>query len=218
VVRSIQEVDMSIGKPDEFNPLELLINEIQHTMDQNCYIASLFLALAIPDICGQIAYPNLTVRKGKRNIQEQYIKWFDGHVDYSIYDAKDEFAHFSGELCYALRCSIMHTGSTDIGKKFIDLSLNDFNFILESKNEYELYIDEFEIEESNEGGNKTVKRFVQINIRSLCKAIIFSAKRFYKLNKDLVDKMPVFKLRNLDSERLKIEELRRINDKLNRNK
>ena len=40
------------------NGLELIINDVEKSLNNECLFSALALALTIPDVCGKISYPN----------------------------------------------------------------------------------------------------------------------------------------------------------------
>ena len=51
------------------------IESIEKAIKYKCYLPALSLALTIPDICGQIEYPQFIYRNGNkeaRNVRKQY--------------------------------------------------------------------------------------------------------------------------------------------------
>jgi len=105
--------------------MEILVRSAREAVKNDNYYAALFIALSLPDICGKIEH---YTKKSK----ERYIKWCD---DYFI---NEEFCIFGRSTMkysngitssdiYALRCAMLHEGSTNISgqpahnliKKFI---------------------------------------------------------------------------------------------------
>ena len=77
-----------------------LLEQIKKGLDNNLYYLSLFVALALPDICGAINSENGEAHRNK------YIEWFNKYV------AEKYNGFLSGEDCYYLRCSLLHQGSS----------------------------------------------------------------------------------------------------------
>lgn len=94
--------------------MEQRIKEIVKSIKSECYLSALALSLTIPDICGQIEYPDMIYedgrRKGRRKSREQYIRWFDEYVKPLFFiDNEDAPKHqMDGTSCYALRCVIVN--------------------------------------------------------------------------------------------------------------
>ena len=76
-----------------------LLEQIKRGLDNNLYYISLFVALALPDICGAIDSEDGTAAR------ERYIQWFNKYV-------KNKYNNLSGEDCYYFRCSMLHQGSS----------------------------------------------------------------------------------------------------------
>lgn len=79
---------------------------------ENWY-AAITLALILPDICGSIDDP------GKSKSQKRYADWFDTYVGNRYLAKKPDgsFEYFmTGKDCYALRCALLHEGSSSVEK------------------------------------------------------------------------------------------------------
>lgn len=97
-----------------------ILNDIEKAIENEAYFSALALTLTIPDICGKIENTNIGKDKCK------YMKWFNDWVYpyYKvIYDPKDEkfykyekLLKFDGNLCYALRCAVLHSGNYKVEK------------------------------------------------------------------------------------------------------
>ncbi len=141
------------------------IQEIRNCLNHKCYEGALALALTLPDICGQIAYPDDKV--GKR-----YEKWFEDYIpaDYFSTPVPDfEVRTFDGEMCYQLRCHFFHSGSIDIA--------------IDEKSQ----IDVFEMDVS-EGEQQLTgylyrmskkQRIIRIEVNYLCNCLCDRAEKFY---------------------------------------
>ena len=87
------------------------IKEIQKVLDNKCYLAALTLSLTLPDICSQVENG---VMDGNRSL---YINWFNSHVEYDDFHIPVdgfETQTFDGEMCYSLRCKVLHNGNTEV--------------------------------------------------------------------------------------------------------
>lgn len=77
--------------------------------DKNLY-AALSLALMLPDICGSLEEPGLN--NGQSRYKAWFTKWaqpkFTGNNGHIFLSAAD---------CYQLRCSLIHSGSSEITPK-----------------------------------------------------------------------------------------------------
>lgn len=94
---------------------------------ENWY-GALFIALAIPEICGNIMYPDLNDGKHSKEI---YEKWFDAYLSkFYIKDTKrgKDVIFMKPSDCYALRCSLLHTGMDDTKKQRVKHDINKFHF------------------------------------------------------------------------------------------
>jgi hypothetical protein len=66
----------------------------------------------LPDICGKIEYKDKTSR-------DRYVDWFNKYlyVKYNNRGYNNKVNFLVAENCYALRCSLLHEGITDIDKQ-----------------------------------------------------------------------------------------------------
>ena len=55
------------------------LEAIKKAYSDGNYMAALALALTIPDICGQVEFPELS---GSRHVGERYRKWFDLRIQF----------------------------------------------------------------------------------------------------------------------------------------
>ena len=86
--------------------IEQLVNEINGLLRDGYPYSALGIALTLPDICGNIAYPNTKVA-------DHYKKWYSEYVNpISALKFKDGFDE---EICYKLRCAYLHSGNFDLG-------------------------------------------------------------------------------------------------------
>lgn len=146
------------------------IKAIKKAIECECYLPALALALTLPDICSQIE----TNKKGRL----QYVDWYNKYVKplYFIANEDTPDVQFDGELCYALRCSLLHEG----------------NFELKDRNE-KLLIDVFKLHVDKVFGQpnmhssyykKDEKRFIDLDAYGLCFFICSAARTFYDKHED----------------------------------
>ena len=51
--------------------IERIIKEINLSLENECYLSALGMALTLPDICGKAEYPN------EKSTTKRYIEWFN---------------------------------------------------------------------------------------------------------------------------------------------
>lgn len=111
--------------------MERFIGSIERSLQSENWFGALFLALAIPDVCGALETPG--VGNGKR-----YKRWFNqnmaplyqrknpidpamlarlGWTDEKI--ARTQAPLFNADDCYAFRCSCLHAGMTETVRSHI---------------------------------------------------------------------------------------------------
>lgn len=166
-----------------------LIEDIEKSLENECYYAALALALTLPDICGKAEYP--TTRNNKTRYKDWYDKYLGNFLSGAGRSDNPEFAdisYMSGELVYSLRCQFLHSGNPNIDSDGIMEERNQidkFALIIPSKD------DRFVLGEY--GGitydeNRNVKeRTYSVHIPFICKLISRSAKKYYSENIDKFD-------------------------------
>ena len=85
--------------------IEHLITEIKSCLKNDLQIATLTMALTLPDTCGKVYCPT-----GKN--RERYVCWYNDHIiapkkNLLGFDNVDCF-YASGEVVYRLRCAMLH--------------------------------------------------------------------------------------------------------------
>ncbi len=98
--------------------MEEYIQEVRDALKKECYLAALTLSMTLPDICSQVENG---VKDGNRTL---YINWIKKHM------AEDSFHFplsgfetqtFTGEMCYSLRCKVLHNGNTEVTNKTLQV-------------------------------------------------------------------------------------------------
>jgi hypothetical protein len=91
---------------------------------QNWY-AALALALTLPDICADLENP-----KNKKS-EERYVKWWKTYLSDNAglpTEGKLMTGGLSGNDCYALRCSFLHQGLSDVTAQSARRVVSHFRF------------------------------------------------------------------------------------------
>lgn len=154
-----------------------LIEDIKKSLENECYMAALALALTLPDICGKAEYPTM----GNR---QRYIGWYDEHIgkyEKPPSPISDNMAYESGEVVYSLRCNLLHQGNPNIEASRID--------------EDRCKVDRFVLTVDNPlisgtsavfstVNNIVLFREMEVNIPCLCKKLCSTAKSYYENNKE----------------------------------
>lgn len=147
--------------------IDMIIDEIYKSLDNDCYLVALMSALLLPDICGAIEYPH--DRNGSR-----YKKWYSVYIGkYETDGENDDMQYPSANLIYDLRCSLVHNGNP-----FINLdhqNLNQFELLITNDDMF--------------GGcasicKETGERTLKIGIKNLCFKLCSLAKYYYDCNRE----------------------------------
>lgn len=91
------------------------IESIKKSIENENWYTALSMSLVMPDICSKLEFP-------AKYTSERYPEWFDN------YSSKSYRGHLSGKDCYALRCSLIHEGQTDIEAQNSREVINYFSF------------------------------------------------------------------------------------------
>ncbi|KJJ69480.1 hypothetical protein [Clostridium sp. FS41] len=154
------------------------IGSIKKAIECECYLPALSLALTLPDICGQIEYPDFVNDEGDRQGARQYKTWYDNHVR-PLYYINHEDApafQFDGALCYALRCALLHEGNFELKDRDKKLLIDGFRLHVDKvygcPNIHYSYCE------------KDGKRFIDLDAFGLCFFICSAARTFYDNHED----------------------------------
>lgn len=155
------------------------IESIMEALQKECFLPALALALTIPDICGQVEYP-------ESNPGTRYKKWFNKYVrqyfSFSVPDlswvdnSKLQNCYFTGEMCYSLRCAFLHSGNGEISSNTMG-EAEDSTWRYEYK--FLLSLERTSVSEIWDNTKTSKRRTITINVKELCKAICYASKGYY---------------------------------------
>ncbi len=155
------------------------INEIYECLENKLYLPALALALTLPDICGQIEYPEYISNSGYRKVSKQYEAWCRNWLevyfsDYTGYNQNSKQAnnpYFTADMCYQLRCSFLHSGNIDV----IDERDNPYQYT------FDLSIGgATKVGKSWYNNDKSrIYKNVRIDIEELCRNICAAVSQYY---------------------------------------
>lgn len=171
--------------------MDAVISEVRRCLELKLYLAALSLALIIPDMCG------VTENLGKQmKSYDRYVTWFEKWVapkymkfieaneeDEICFEKKSPY-FFTGDACYALRCSFLHEGSSDVKRKGADKGDPEVA-------DYQLRLvfggsDGYGCNERQYGELKLNEIYdTTINIAHLCENICCGAEKFCEARKNL---------------------------------
>ncbi|WP_456274780.1 hypothetical protein [Bacillus sp. AK031] len=165
------------------------IKDINIALNNKSYLSALALSSTLPDICGKIEYPHFTFKSGRRNVGKQYAEWFDDWVNQYFADnsgwindySKAKNPYFTGEMCYSLRCSFLHEGSSNL-KEWGDKEDVDFQYLYEFRLAVSGAdsIGESWLDDTNNNSSTLKTKIVTVNIDKLCECICLSAEKYYR--------------------------------------
>lgn len=148
-----------------------LIEDVERAYEAGAYRAALALALTIPDIGSQIAYPHI------ETVGTRYRKWFNQYI--SQYYPQNSLLQalgiktFDANACYKLRCAFLHSGGSELDIDYIqelDFFIDEDNIGLDDKGRAELSYETMQ----------AVYTHIRLNVSKLCKAMCAGGRRFYQ--------------------------------------
>lgn len=142
-----------------------LIAEIRKSLDNDCFLSALMIALTLPDICGAIEFPDA-------NTTTRYKKWYSEYI--GKYEcSSDDMPYASADVIYDLRCSLLHSGNPSV-------NLTKNNLIL-----FKLWITDGDMlgGVSSQCCNNE-ERTLELSIRNICFKLCRLAEFYYNDNKD----------------------------------
>lgn len=157
--------------------LNRIINEIYRSLENECFIAALSLALTIPDICGKVEYPT-------DSVTSRYIQWYNkyiGQYEKPSGPYGSDMPYLSGEIVFNLRNSMLHQGTPNV----------DTSRIKEQRCQVDQFV--LSITDRYDGGTRMVaysdgmqitKRKLTVNIVNICHKLCRVASSYYEDNQD----------------------------------
>jgi hypothetical protein len=109
------------------NTLQSFIDAVRKAAAHQNWVAALITAIALPDICGWLENPESSSRS-------RYAAWFDHFMadEYTgILGGRPRRKHvfLSGSDCFALRCAILHEGTSSTDRQRVRRALARFRFV-----------------------------------------------------------------------------------------
>ncbi|MFT4851228.1 MAG: hypothetical protein ACI83B_003793 [Sediminicola sp.] len=99
---------------------------IRQSIETKDWYGALMTAITLPDICGKLETPN----EGSKARSVRWLKaWIEPLYTKQIGANGKEHVFLSAEDCYALRCSFLHEGASNIEEQRARKALDDFHFI-----------------------------------------------------------------------------------------
>ena len=147
------------------------IDDVRKALKNETYYCALALALTFPDICCHIEN-GLSAEQNA--IGEQYINWVNTHIDSDFFQFPAtgfNVQTFGGEMCYSLRCKVLHAGHTDVTNKRLNVTVDKFKLTFPDDPDY---FHGFRYMNNHNGETIT-----HIGIDYLCECLCDAAEKFY---------------------------------------
>ena len=172
---------------------KLILSSIKSSLESKNYVAALGMALTIPDICGNLEYPNKRTGDRYKSWYINYVECEESKISYNKYTNEEEYPEIipncDAETVYKLRCSFLHAGQVSseyLANKFKKESKNlNFEFVLIIPNEAGHSFNTGQISEDDINGSGKKKLELVINVEELCQLLIEKGAKFHEENSSL---------------------------------
>ena len=163
-----------------------IVDDISRSLENECYLAALSLALTLPDICGKAEYSH------EGSSKKRYIDWYQENIGYYEKDISTsetpelaDLPYMSGELLYQLRCSFLHSGDTDIDVDKIFEPQNKLtSFTLEIRESDDLLASSSSANLRYNQVGDVEEREYEVGIVRICKILSAVALKYYRENSE----------------------------------
>lgn len=93
--------------------MDAILKSIEDAVSAKLWLPAMSLALAVPDMLGQIAFPDPKARNKSR---ERYARWFDTYVSKRLFSigVDGPIYMMDGDDAYSFRCAFLHLGEVDV--------------------------------------------------------------------------------------------------------
>lgn len=130
-----------------------LIKSIKNSIQTKNWYSALVVALILPDICAKL-------EGGNKISSVRYPEWFNTYLG-------NEYEGFlSGNDCYALRCALLHEGTSDIERQKAKEALDKFVFI--SDGSHKVKINDSHLGDQRYDG----KSFLVLSTKKFCEDMV----------------------------------------------
>lgn len=174
----------------KLNPVELLFKEMESCLDNDSYIAALLIGLSIPTIIASVLYPDL-------DKFDAYVKVF--RETYELYQPQESPGqpYVCGELCYAIRESLLNNGTIKVSRQIKDFELEKVKLKTEKKKNMNIFTSCITTGTHADG---TTLNSVEINVREFCTRLPEMCADLLKEHKSDFDKIQKIDIYDIDKE------------------
>ena len=112
------------------------IDDVRRSIKNATYYSALALALTFPDICCQVENG---LNNGENSTRSMYINWVNKHMDFEDFHFPMqgfETQTFAGEMCYSLRCKVLHNGNTEVKNQALGVNVDKLFLTLPAEDNY----------------------------------------------------------------------------------
>lgn len=177
-------------KEPTLNSVEFLFKEMEQCLDNNLYIPALFIGLSLPGIIASTIYPDLSEYDG-------YVKVFrETYETYQPQRTKGQ-PYICGELCYAVKESLINKGNIDIPKHIKDFDIEKVRLKTEKKKNMQIFVS---CTTTGTHADGSPLNTLEINVREYCTRLSELCKDILNDHKKEFDKVKRIEIFNIDKE------------------
>lgn len=160
--------------------IPVYVSQIKESIYNKCYFPALALALALPDMCGMVEYPN-------EDVSKRYINWIDKYLGEQFSQkpsvVEGNVPCLTGEVIYNLRNTFLHQGSLNVQNEKIKNEKNKvdkFALVLGDGSVFWEASINFESPKFKEIEFKAI----MVDLTYLCECLCNCAQWYYENNKE----------------------------------
>lgn len=183
-------------KNEHLKNFKEILDNLELSLENGATLSAFISALILPDIGGQICFPELYAQIG--GIGKAYAKWYDSEVFKYTYPKSDITNYpvnlMTGSVIYQMRCKTLHEGNynhpviTETALKNYDKLFELRNILRPVQKKYDSYKLNIEINDSyssvststNSSDNEKILYFnIKLDKKDFSKTMFLNAREFY---------------------------------------
>lgn len=168
----------------KLDDLQYIIHVVRDALSKNAIDAAFFCSLSIPDLCGQMEYPQTS------SVKKRYSDWYNSYI-YKYENpttSKDKINQIDGDVIYLLRCKLFHETSlyhkqtlSKIKKKYAQRSKVKLENVSLKLN-FDSDVDKIQVISISKNTD-AIKVIIHINKALLARKLLRTAEGFFREKK-----------------------------------
>lgn len=158
--------------------IPIFVSDIRSSVENKLYFTALSLALALPDICGNVEFP-------ERSVSERYVEWCNKYIGDCTHELSKDAPWLSAEIIYNLRNTYLHQGDPTIESGKVKEEVNQLDsFVFVLGDGTLLHSASFNVTGGTQETGKITYKMIVVDITYLCGIICDAALQYYENNRD----------------------------------